>query len=589
MLRKRLFLEHNFDKLKFYSTIVALFILISAHCQEKSSTDLIKSEFEKFPMAIRTDLNFKKAYAFFLENEYDSTLVYSHHFIVSHGSNDKYSNYCHFFRAMSFRKKQLFSQSRKEFEMLPKSFPLYINAKMEMGTIALELGNYSKALGYFLDAKGFPQEDQRNFKKSIIYHNIGLCYLHLEKFDESEKYLLESLSLQEKEGDTMLLIGSYMDIANLYYEQYKDDLAIPFFERAYTLSKKTKNFELKQNAALNMAVVEENRKDYLKSIAYRKEYEIWNDSINDQNKILAVAELETKFISEKKQKEIEILEKDNSIKKAQLNSFIYSSVLLSLLAVLLFYFYRSKRKVNKIILAQKVTLDALNDTKDRLFSIVSHDLRSNVNAIDKNNSKLSESFETKEYDEIGPQIEQGNALTNSTKAMLDNMLNWALLQTEQMYFQQEDLSLRSIVNHVTHNYEPLLSSKNIALKIDIPPSMFVYADSESLKIVFRNVIDNAIKFSDAGDQISIYTNVQSDSHCQLIIEDTGSGMSNDVITDLLGQSKVGSKKINKERTGLGLHLCQSMMLKNEGGLDIESEENVGTKLIFSIPLTKVYE
>ncbi|MFT6245876.1 MAG: signal transduction histidine kinase [Salibacteraceae bacterium] len=563
--------------------------MFNVHCQEKSRSDLIKSEFKKFPISIKIDPNFKKAYLFFIEKEYDSTLVYSHHFIASHGLNDKYSNYCHYFRAMSFINKQLFTMARKEFEMLPKTFPLYFTAQSEMGTIALELGDYSKALGYFLEIKELSQEDQQYFKEGVLYHNIGVCYLHLEKFEESEEYLLEGLNLQEKEQNTSFLITSYMDIANLYYAQYKDDLAIPFFEKAYALSKKTKNFELKQNAALNMAVVEENRKDYLKSIAYRKEYEIWKDSINDQNKILAVAQLEKKFISEKKQKEIEILEKDNSIKKAQRNNFIYSSILLSLLAVALFYFYRSKKKVNKVILAQKVTLDALNDTKDRLFSIVSHDLRSNVNAIDRNNSKLTESFKTQEYKEIGPQIEQGNALTNSTKALLDNMLNWALLQTEQMYFQQEDLSLRSIVNHVTHNYEPLLNSKNIALKIDIPPSMFVYADSESLKIVFRNVIDNAIKFSVAGDQISIYTNAQSHSHCQLIIEDTGTGMSNDVLTDLLGQSKQESKKINKERTGLGLHLCQSMMLKNDGELDIESEENVGTKLIFSIPKTKAHE
>ena len=458
-----------------------------------------------------------------------------------------------------------------------------------MGEIALELGDYSKALRHFLEIKELPQEDQQKFQKSVLYHNIGLCYLHLEKFGESEKYLLASLNIQEKEQDTAFLISSYMDVANLYYVQFKDDLAIPFFEKAYALSKMSASFELKQNAALNMAVVEENRKDYLKSLAYRKEYEQWKDSMNDQNKIWTVAELEKKFISEQKQKEIEILEKDNGIKEVQLNSFIYSSVLLSILAAMLFYFYRSKRKVNKVILAQKTTLDALNDTKDRLFSIVSHDLRSNVNAIDKNNSKLSESLEQKEYKEVEQQIEQGNALTNSTKAMLDNMLNWALLQTEQLYFQQENLSLRSIVNQVTHNYEPLLNSKNIELKTAVPQNVFVYADSESLKIVFRNVIDNAIKFSGAGDQISIYMGDQSEKYCQLIIEDTGAGMSKEVLNDLLGQSSDESKKINKERTGLGLHLCQAMLLKNDGELNIESEENVGTKLIFSIPITKVYE
>lgn len=248
--------------------------------------------------------------------------------------------------------------------------------------------------------KELPQRDLEQIR-SLLYQDIGLCYLHLGKFRTSEEYLSESLKLQENEGDTTMLIASYMNVANMYYNQYKDDLAIPLFEKAYSLSKTSGSFQVKQNASLNMAVVEENRKDYVKSIAYRKEYEQWNDSINDQNKIWEVAELEKKFISEQNQKEIEILEKDNALKKAQVNSYIYSSVLLSLLAITLLYFYLSKRKINKLILSQKNELDVLNDTKDRLFSVVSHDLRSNVNAIDKNNIELSESFDTKEYQEVG--------------------------------------------------------------------------------------------------------------------------------------------------------------------------------------------
>jgi signal transduction histidine kinase len=169
------------------------------------------------------------------------------------------------------------------------------------------------------------------------------------------------------------------------------------------------------------------------------------------------------------------------------------------------------------------------------------------------------------------------------------MLNWAMLQTDQLFFQREDLNLLAIVNQVTFNYEPLLKSKNIALKNTIKQNMFVYADLESLKIVLRNVLDNAIKFSNSNDQISIYAKVSPEKKCELIIEDTGSGMSQEVVSELLKETLKESQKVTKERTGLGLHLCQAMMLKNEGALKIESEENIGTKLIISIPLTQNHE
>ena len=236
-----------------------------------------------------------------------------------------------------------------------------------------------------------------------------------------------------------------------------------------------------------------------------------------------------------------------------------------------------------------MTLDALNDTKDRLFSIVSHDLRSNVNALDRTNDQLSEHLRAENYSELDLQIKQSRALTNSTKALLDNMLNWALLQTEQMYFQQEDLNLRAIINQVTHNYEPLLNLKSMSLETTVPKNVFIYADLESLKIVLRNVLDNAIKFSSSEDKITIHSTVESDTYCQLVIEDTGAGMSKERMTELLDRAKSKSNGINQERTGLGLHLCEAMMIKNGGKLNIESEEGVGTKLILSIPLSKDYE
>jgi tetratricopeptide (TPR) repeat protein len=113
--------------------------------------------------------------------------------------------------------------------------------------------------------------------------------LHLKEFKKAEHYLLQSIKLEEKQNDSSILVGSYGDIATLYYDQYKDNLAIPYFEKAYHLSKKVKNYQLKQNAALNMAVVEKNRNHFAKALIYREEYDQWKDSLNNQNKIWEVA------------------------------------------------------------------------------------------------------------------------------------------------------------------------------------------------------------------------------------------------------------------------------------------------------------
>ena len=423
------------------------------------------------------------------------------------------------------------------------------------------------------------------FTKSALLHNIGLCYFHLSQFKKAETYLLKSTALQEKENDTLLLVTSYMDVANLYYEQYKDNQAIPYFEKAYALSKKIKNFEIKQNAALNMAVVEENRKDLTKAMIYRKEYDIWKDSLNNQNKIWAVAETEKKYAISQKQKEIQLLESENKIKASQRNGFVASSVLFLFLFGTAFYFYNQKNKINKIIEAQKVDLDTLNATKDKLFSIVSHDLRSSVNMLKVTNTKLLKDIINRDYDTLDKTVQKNAAITNSTFNLLENLLHWATLQTQQLYFHIESVDLYSVMEQIEYNYKPLFENKNLVFTNTIPKPTLVLADLNSLKIILRNLLDNAIKFSNEKGTISVYTSdKETVFHC-LVIEDTGIGMDEETKINLLKEGNLLNKKKNQEGigTGLGLQLCKSMIQKNKGTLAIESTEDKGTKMIIALP------
>jgi len=571
--------------------IVSIVFLLTSfiYSQSKYPVDdsLFNIEIKLKAKKFRDDINFKKAQSFFIERNWDSTLIYSMKHLNTSKDNEL-KNYCYYFRAISFKHKKLIKQAKIEFNNVSNNFRFYYKVKINLGEIALEQRDFKYALKYFQEIEKLPVNQSYHIYKSNILHNIGLCYLYMENFNEAEKYLFEGARLQEAEKDSLMLISSYMDIANLYYTQFKDSQAIPYFEKAYDLSKKVKSFDLKRAAAKNMAAVEENRKNFPAALTYRKEYEQWKDSLNDQNKVWAIADLEKKFAVKQKQKEVDVLAAENKAKIAERNGFIIASVLLLILFGTGVYFYRQKIRNNKIILAQKNELDELNATKDKLFSIVSHDLRSSVNALKTSNGKLMENLENKNFTELDVLLHNNSTIANGAYNLLDNLLNWALLQTKQAYFYQESLHLSTIVQHVEYNYKPLMLNANINFKSDVSKTDYVFADMDSLKIIIRNMLDNAIKFSNENGEISIYTRPSTEDFCYLVIEDNGLGMNETTRQELLKETVLLSKKKNDDiiGTGLGMQLCKSLIRKNGGKLEIESEENVGTKIIIIVPKFK---
>lgn len=565
-----------------------LFISISPLLfAQQDSLNLFEKSIKNKSAQFTDHTNFYKARAFFFKRNWDSTLIYTAKQLNQSNNNKELTNYSHFLRGFSFKYKNLYTEAEKEFSYIPSDFEFSPHIKMILGEIALEQSNFNEAITYFKQIESYTTNQYLGLQKSNIDHNLGIGYLHLEQYEKAEPYLLESVTLYKQQKDTLGLIRAYGNIANLYYGQYKDDLAIPYFINAYQLSKHIKNYDIKVNTSFNMAIVEENRNNLPLSLTYRKEYEKWKDSLNDQNKIYAVAQLEKQIAVEQKQKEVSLLEAENKVKEAQKDGLLYSSIILLVLLGTSIYFYREKVKTNKIIVSQKESLDELNATKDKLFSIVSHDLRSSVQALKTSNKTLSNNLEAKNLEKLDTLLHTNSAIVNGAYNLLDNLLNWALLQTKQSYFEITHLRLHTIVEHVAHNYKVLLQEKNIAFKNTVLKSDKVYADQESLKIILRNIIDNAIKFSNSQGTIHIHTQHTQEGYCDLIIEDTGMGMSETTRQNLLKDHIITSEKEHKDiiGSGLGLQLCKSMVQKNNGKFFIESELGKGTKMIVSLSET----
>ena len=564
--------------LLFYFTILNLFSQID-------DTTLLNKEMIKLSDDFNSEIFFKKAINFYLQKQWDSTLIYSQKQLVTNNTKN-IKGYLHFLRGTSFYHKELFDQAIHEYQLITTKNKLYSLSKMFLGSLYLEQKDYNKAISYFKDLENLSKQNLSFIKKNAVIHNIGVSYLHLKQFDKAEPYLIQSLQYEEQKKDTLELVGSYGEIANFYYEQYKDDIAIPYFEKAYLLAKQTNDFTLKKNTTQNMSVVEQNRKNFEKALIYRKEMEQWKDSLNDQNRIYEVAKKEKEFAVAAKQQEVDLLQVENKLKETQRNIFLISAI--SLLAFLGIgaYLFREKVKANRIIAQQKETLDELNATKDKLFSIVSHDLRSSVNALKSSNAVLLDNLQSKNLDALEHLLQKNSGIVNGAYGLLDNLLNWALLQTDGGYFHVDTHRLFIIVEHVAYNYKALLSEKAIHFENTVSKKAVVAIDQESIKIVLRNLIDNAIKFSKPKGAITIYAE-ESGNFWNLIVEDTGLGMSETTRSELLKDSALLSKKEHEDvlGTGLGLSLVKSMIQKNNGKFNIESILGKGTKMIVSLPKT----
>ncbi|WP_299107858.1 tetratricopeptide repeat-containing sensor histidine kinase [uncultured Tenacibaculum sp.] len=579
---------------------LAFFILHNLFSQTKSKDDLLKIEIQKKISPFLKNSNLLKASKFYFEKNWDSTIVYTDKVLNLSKGNSHLNNYTHFFRGHSFKNKKLNNEAEIQFKQISKDFEFYYIVKMYLGELALINKDYEKAISILKELTKLSNEKYSYIKRKNILNNIGISYLLLKNFKDAEIYFKESI---KNEKDTIELIGNYINIANLYYERYIDNIAIKHFNRAYNLSKAVKllsnvsntydyqkNKDIlteKERTAFNMSVVEENRKDFEKALMYMKEAQQWKDSLNDQNKIYAVAQKEKEFAVQQKQNEVDILQVQNELKETQRNIFLYSALGLFILLGIAVYFYREKVKSNKIIASQKETLDELNTTKDKLFSIVSHDLRSSVNALKSSNKVLIDNLESKNLTALENLLQKNSSIVNGAYGLLDNLLNWALLQTEQQYFYIDKHRLFIIAEHVSYNYQPLLLEKELSFENTVSKKEVIYADQESLKIVLRNLLDNAIKFSKPNGSIKIYSRNSSEDYCDLVIEDTGLGMSEETRLKLLEDSVLLNKKEHEDviGTGLGLQLCKSMIKKNHGKFDIESELGKGTKMIVSLPKT----
>ena len=232
---------------------------------------------------------------------------------------------------------------------------------------------------------------------------------------------------------------------------------------------------------------------------------------------------------------------------------------------------------------QATELDQLNSLKNKLFSVISHDLKAPMYALRNLFENMhSQDMPAEEIKSLIPEVKQD---LNYTISLMENLLNWAKSQMQSHSAKPQAVNLQDLIDDVTCVLHLQAEAKNIRIENKATRPVYAWADADMIHLVLRNFISNAIKFTPSGGHISIGASELA-SFTEVYVQDTGKGISPKEIKKINDQEFYTTNGTAQEQgTGLGLMLCKEFLAKNDGHMRIESEPGKGSIFSFTLPLS----
>ncbi|MEY1639199.1 ATP-binding protein [Tenuifilum osseticum] len=479
---------------------------------------------------------------------------------------------------------------------------LYIN----LGLVYSEISDYTHAQKCFESALNIATSSGKKGDVGQILYNISTVQIEQGNYQGSLSNLTKTEAIAQEVGDQKLLRNVYYNYNRAYEGLRNTEKAAEYFSLYAMLTKKIQAEEIRKKELQAKAMVDSAGR-VVQQVSQEKEHT--EKRLVETSKELKEKEQTLKEVEEltrEQQMQIELLNaemklRDAVIQHQKLLQKVYIGLILFSLAfaAALYYAYVQKRRANRLlkekndeisrqrdaISRQADELRELNALKDKLFSIIAHDLRSPLfSLITMLNIAKEGHFTPENFKEI---LDELSVNVNHTTALLENLLTWAKTQMHGVKVNPQNFDLNQMVNSRIQLLTEAAENKEIKLKNSIPDGTFVFADTDMTDIVIRNLISNAIKFCNAGDRITIWSTTGAD-RVTVCVEDTGRGMTPDVLQKLFGTqitSTPGTK--NEKGTGLGLILCKEFVQMNGGEIWAESQPDKGSKFFFTLPKASV--
>lgn len=470
-----------------------------------------------------------------------------------------------------------------------------INDSLRYGTTAISLG-YNYFVVDRLDSAYYYTNSARNIYTTLNYKyrdyywayaegNIALIKAKQGNIQEAENSLNQALEILIRYNDDYAICDYRFQLSKIYFERGELDTGLKNAIEAYKMAEKNRFKIFIKDGAEILSQFYAVLGNYENAYKYQSTFITYKDSLLNVDLVRKLADQQKEFEVGQKQADLDLVKAEQEVERVLLWSIGGFALILIVLAIIIFQYYRSKSKVNRILEEQKLKLESLNDTKDKFFSIISHDLRGPISSffgISRMIKFFVKSKETDQLLEVADDIDQSvQQLTN----LLDNLLSWAVQQQGEFPNNPASIHLQDIANEIVSIFSNMSKAKNITLSANVERELFVYIDKQMLETVIRNLVNNALKFTPETGAVTILGH-QEGEEAHIQIKDTGVGIAEEKLATLFNlQSKKSTYGTAGEKgLGLGLQLAYEFVATSNGRLEVESSAGNGTVFHLYLPI-----
>jgi len=459
------------------------------------------------------------------------------------------------------------------------------NVLNDIGLVCMDQDSAATALTWFNTILTGYNKYLRDEVKSYVQNNLALALTQLKRYPAALDAYQSSLSLMKKRDDQYGIALVLGNIGDLYYRTHNLQAALDHHLQNLAIVQGIKSNELLKDSYDNLAKTYQGLGDYKKAYSYQQEEMKLKDTIYKEQSAKNYAEMEARYQNEKKQKEILLLQQNNKIANIQLLNqrlikyFLLAGIAIILLVALFIYRnYRAKQKINQELNHINHKLEEANNSKTKLISIISHDLRSPVSSLfsflelKKSDSGRMKKEEQEQFD---------RDLTRSSENLLEAMedlLIWSKSQMDHFTLAGEKISVNDLMDEMILLHRPFANEKNVLLKKEGQSDFLFHTDPNFIKVILRNLVGNAIKFTPTGGVITL-SGIKEKDHILLHVKDTGAGISGADLGNIFEWSSIRS-----DSSGLGLKLARDFAEKLGGRLSVQSEPGKGSEFIVTLPV-----
>lgn len=457
---------------------------------------------------------------------------------------------------------------------------LKLNTYLNFGTAYRETGDLPKAIYYF--EKGIAQSDYPEMMGLNISLTNGLAQVYAKSGATAKAIELQKGALRKSRiiENTLREFQSLMALAESYGPT-DAKLSLNYLQQALALGQSKKANKQVLEALAHIAALHEKRGNYQAAYQARSRQYSIADSFYYKDISVKISNLQAQYELTKSQAKIEQLKFVNNkqlLEQRALSWIIFCSI--TMLIILGVYFFKI-RNLNRLMNKVNADLVQSNTVKDKLFSILGHDLRGPLNSVLNllglvNRGWLSDEEKTTMLNKLELQC-------NASLETLNLLLRWGQMQLKGVMINRAEVSPAKKINRNLLLLKEAAALKSISIHHDVEPELRVFCDADHLDFLIRNLLSNAIKFTPEGGNIHIAAKPYKDDQVIVEVRDNGVGIEPSRLESIFNVNNVSTTGTNNEKgTSLGLVISKEFVTANEGRIWVESRVGEGSSFFFSL-------